>query len=157
MANEQLVTQQQPGVNTGKTKPKMHVPAEQVAYANMINYGQWIGMAMLVVTFFIYMSGMMPGLISPDQVAQTWHLSCDEFLEVNNMPHGWNWLGMLGYGNYLSLVGIAWLAGLTIIAYTVFLVPAYFKQKDIPFLSIVTIEIIVLVLAASGILGSGGH
>ncbi|MTI81264.1 MAG: DUF1634 domain-containing protein [Firmicutes bacterium] len=155
MAKEQLATQQAPG--TSSPKPKMHVPAEQVAYAKMINYGQWIGVGILVVTFFIYMSGIMPGLVAPEQVAQTWNLSATEFLEVNQLPHGWAWLGMLGYGNFLSLLGIAWLAVLTIVAYLAFLVPAYMKQKDIPFLTIVIVEVLVLTLAASGILGSGGH
>ncbi|MBM7853996.1 putative membrane protein [Desulfohalotomaculum tongense] len=156
MAKEQLAAQQAPK-SSGKVQSKMHVPAEQVAYANMINYGQWLGVGILVITFFIYMSGMMPGFVPPSEVAQTWHLSCEEFLKTNGMPHGWEWLGMLRYGNFLSLLGIAWLAGLTIIAYLAFLVPAYLKQKDTPFLTIVAVEIIVLVLAASGILGSGGH
>jgi len=37
------------------------------------------------------------------------------------------------------------------------LIPSYIKQKDTFFLVISILEVCVLVLAASGILGSGGH
>ncbi|MEG6616870.1 DUF1634 domain-containing protein [Peptococcaceae bacterium 1198_IL3148] len=155
MANSQLAKQQ---VNTAVTnQPLMNVPAEQVAYAKMINYGQWLGLAVLVVTFLLYVTGMVPGMVHPSEIAQNWHLSAHEYLEVTGSPTGWEWLGMLNYGNFLSLLGVAWLGGLTIIAYLIFLVPAYLKQKDIAFFTIAITEVIVLVVAASGILGSAGH
>ncbi|SFH43253.1 hypothetical protein SAMN05660649_05184, partial [Desulfotomaculum arcticum] len=37
------------------------------------------------------------------------------------------------------------------------LLPAYIKKKDIPYTAIVVAEILVLSLAASGILKVGGH
>lgn len=156
MAKAQIAEQQKSNTSA-KAQPKMHVPAEQVAYANMINYGQWLGLAMLIVTFFLYVTGMVPGMVHPSEIAQNWHLSAHEYLEVTGSPTGWAWLSMLNYGNFLSLLGVAWLAGLTIIAYLLFLVPAYLKQKDTAFLTIVITEIIVLAAAASGIFGSGGH
>lgn len=154
MAKGQLAEQK---TNTTASQPKMHVPSEQIAYAKMINYGQWLGLGMLIVTFFLYVTGMVPGLVHPSEIAQNWHLSAHEYLALTGSPTGWEWLSMLGYGNFLSLLGVAWLAGLTIIAYLIFLVPAYLKQKDTAFLTIAVTEVIVLVAAASGILGSGGH
>jgi hypothetical protein len=154
MANSQLAEQKS---NTAVSQPKMYVPAEQIAYAKMINYGQWLGLGLLIVTFMLYATGMVPGMTHPSEVAQNWHLSAHEYLEITGSPTGWDWLTMLGYGNFLSLLGVAWLAGLTIIAYLMFLVPAYLKQKDTAFLTIAVTEVIVLVAAASGILGSGGH
>ena len=156
MAKHQLAAQTSP---TGSTQqqPKMYVPKEQIAYAKMINYGAVIGIILLTVTFAAYVSGLVPGFVSPEQVAANWNLSAEEFLQATNAPHGWAWLSMLNYGNFLSLIGIAWLAGLTILAYLMFLVPAYLKQKDVPFLTIAITEVIVLIVAASGILGTGGH
>ncbi len=37
------------------------------------------------------------------------------------------------------------------------LIPAYIRKKDWPFLVIVILEVLALMLAASGVLGTGGH
>ena len=36
---------------------------EQIAYANILNVGMWIGLAVAVITFFIYISGVMPRFV----------------------------------------------------------------------------------------------
>lgn len=157
MAKQQLAPQSAHSASPKQGLPKMYVPKEQIAYAKLVGLGSNIGIAVLVITFLVYIFGLVPGLVTPEQTAANWHLSTSEYLQATNSPSGWAWLGMLNYGNFLSLLGCAWLGILTIIAYLVFLVPAYFKQKDVPFFTIAVVEVIVLVLAASGILGSGGH
>ena len=62
----------------------------------------------------------------------------------------------MGTGYYLNFIGIAMLAGLTILCYLVIL-PILIKKKDTPYVIIAIIEIAVLVLAASGLLKTGGH
>jgi len=63
---------------------------------------------------------------------------------------------MLGYGDYLNYIGLALLGTLTIAGYLI-LLPAYLKKKDMAYTAIVIIEVLVLSLAASGILKVGGH
>ncbi|WP_347490688.1 DUF1634 domain-containing protein [Desulfoscipio sp. XC116] len=137
--------------------PRIEVPAEQIKYANMLLYCSWTGIGILVVTFLLYMSGMMGSFIPPAEVSQYWGMSVHEYLEATGAPHGWEWLGMLGNSDYLNLIGIAFLALLTIAGYLTLLLPAYLRKKDIPYTTIVVLEIAVLTLAASGILKVGGH
>ncbi len=63
---------------------------------------------------------------------------------------------MLNKGDFINFLGIAFLALLTIICYIV-LFFGYVKKKDKIYATIVIAEILVLALAASGLLGSGGH
>jgi hypothetical protein len=51
---------------------------------------------------------------------------------------------------------MAWLGALTVIGYFI-LFPAYLRKKDNIYSTIVAVEVVVLTLAASGLLGSGGH
>lgn len=136
---------------------KVDVPDYQIKYANLLLYGSWAGIAVLVITFFLYVSGIMPGYIPPAEMAQYWSMSSSEFLHEAGLHGGWEWLGMLGKGDFVNYLGIAFLAGLTVLGYLTLLLPAFLKKKDNAFVAIVVAEILVLVLAASGILGSGGH
>jgi hypothetical protein len=43
------------------------------------------------------------------------------------------------------------------VGYLVLLLPAYIRKKDLSYAAIVTVEILVLTLAASGILKVGAH
>lgn len=140
-----------------KAVPKVDVPPEQIAYANMLQYCSWAGIGMLVLTFFLYVSGLIKSFVPPGDMPLYWSLSANEFLVATGAPMGWGWLGMLGYGDFLNLVGIAFLALLTILGYLVLLLPAYIRKKDVVYASIVIAEILVLGLAASGVLAVGAH
>ena len=59
-------------------------------------------------------------------------------------------------GDFLNFVGIALLAVLTLICY-LFLIAGYKRRKDWAYFVIAILEVAVLALAASGILGTGGH
>ncbi|THB64785.1 MAG: hypothetical protein D6E12_14060 [Desulfovibrio sp.] len=78
------------------------------------------------------------------------------YILITESPSGWEWANLLGTGDYLNFVGLALLALLTIVCYMI-LVPGFLRQKDYIYTTIAVVEIIVLVVAASGILGSGGH
>jgi len=140
-----------------KAVPKIDVPAEQMAYANLLLYCSWAGIAMLALTFLIYMSGLLSPFIPASEMPMYWGMSAHDFLAETGAPIGWGWLGMLGYGDFINLIGIAFLALLTIVGYLVLLLPAYFRKKDVAYTSIVVVEILVLSLAASGILAVGAH
>ncbi len=79
-----------------------------------------------------------------------------DFNVALNAPTGWNWVGLVGKGDYLNFVGIAMLSGLTILCYLVIL-PILFRKKDTAYAIIAIAEVLVLSLAASGLLKVGGH
>lgn len=135
---------------------QVQVAPEQIKYANLLLYGSWAGIAVLAVTFMLYVAGITPAYIDPAQIQQYWGMKSSAYLEAAKVPHGWGWLRMVGYGDFLSLVGMAWLGALTVIGYLI-LLPAYLRKKDAIYSAIVALEVLVLVLAASGLLGTGGH
>jgi hypothetical protein len=129
---------------------------EQIAYAKVLNTLMFLGLAIIVVTFIIYMSGILTSFVPPQEIPNYWGMASKDFIHSLNAPTGWGWLALVGKGDYLNFVGIALLAGLSIICYLVIL-PILMRKKDIPYVVIAIIEVAVLSLAASGILKSGGH
>ncbi|MCL6639719.1 MAG: DUF1634 domain-containing protein [Firmicutes bacterium] len=139
-----------------KTAAKVEVAPEQLKYANLLLYGSWAGIVILAVTFALYMSGLVTSYVPVAEMPQYWGMKASDYLVATGAPHGWGWLSMIGYSDYLNLVGIALLGALTVIGYLI-LLPAYLAKKDAIYAGIVAAEILVLTLAASGILKSGGH
>ena len=136
--------------------PDTNAPAEQIAYANILFYGCWSGLALMIVTYFLYVSGIMEPYVSMELVTKFWALPVHDYLTENNVPTGWGWATLLAKGDFLNFTGIALLAGLTIVGY-IPLIFAYLKKKDMPFAIIALLEVIVLCVAASGIVGGGAH
>ena len=129
---------------------------EQFAYAKVLNIGMFLGLALIVVTFIIYMSGILSSFIPPQDIPKYWGMKSKDFIHMFHAPTGWAWLAMINKGDYLNFIGIALLAGLTILCYLVIL-PILMRKKDTAYVVIAIIEVAVLTLAESGILKSGGH
>ncbi len=129
---------------------------EQVLYAKILNIGMLIGLAGLVVAFIIYCTGILEPLIPLEKVQSYWILSVHEYLEQSGIQAGWAWFGNLQYGDMLNFLPIAFLSLLTIVCYIAIL-PGLIRKKDTAYVVIAVLAIIVLAVAASGILGTGGH
>jgi hypothetical protein len=138
------------------SNPKTAASEEQMAYAGVLNIGMWLGLAVLVITFFIYISGVLPSFVPIDDLPKYWGLRVHDFNVTLNAPTGWGWAAMVGKGDYLNFVGIAILSGLTILCYLVIL-PILVRKKDTAYVVIAILEVLVLSLAASGLLKVGGH
>jgi hypothetical protein len=136
--------------------------SEQLVYAKVLEIGMYIGLALLFVTFALYVSRAVSPAVPLDKVANYWHLGVDEYLETVNEeylhlehpPTGWAWMTMLGKGDFLNFVGIATLAGVTIICYMA-IVPTLLRKKDTAYLVMAIAEVLILSLAASGLLSVG--
>ena len=136
---------------------QVKVPEEQVQYANILFWGAWLGIALMVVTYFVYVGGVLEPHIPLEEVPNVWGLRVTEYVAKYGIPLGWGWAGLVGKGDFFNFLGIALLAGMTVICFLVTLIPAYLKQKDKPLLAVSVLEIIVLTVAASGLLGVAGH
>ena len=128
---------------------------EQMLYASILNKGMLAGMAILLITFGLYVFGILEPYVPVEELPQYWHLSVDEYLKALDMPAGWGWLSMLGFGDVINFVGVAFLAGVTIICYAA-IVPTLMKNKDTIYAVIAILEVIVLTAAATGLV-AGGH
>lgn len=130
--------------------------SEQRAYAAILDKGMKIGLVVIIITFIIYLSGILTPYIPVHDLPKYWGMSVHKYLEETGIQPGWAWLKMLGKGDFLNFIGIAFLAGVTVICY-LRIIPILFRKKDIAFGIIAILEVLVLVLAASGLLKSGGH
>lgn len=135
---------------------KTKASEEQIVYANLLSKGMLFGLAVLIITFLIYVSGVLPSYIPIDELPQHWGKRVYTFNQDLGLPTGWGWVKNVGKGDYLNFVGIALLSGLTIVCYSA-IMPILKRKKDTAFFFIALAEVLVLVLAASGILKSGGH
>ncbi len=129
---------------------------EQTLYANVLEKGMYIGLLTLFVTFLIYVLGLIELKIPMSELPKYWQMSSSEYLHAAGIGDGWGWVRLLGYGDFLNFLGIALLAGVTIICY-IAIIPTLLRKNDLVYAGIAVAEVLVLTLAASGILGTGGH
>ncbi len=134
--------------------PRDYASDEQRLYAKWLDYGTRIGFVVLVGTFLAYVSGIVPAAIDLDDLPKYWTLPVNEYLAATGAPSGWGWVRHLGSGDYLNFLGVAILGGVTIVCY-LRLLPALMATGDRVFAVICAIEIVVLVVAAVGLVGAG--
>ncbi len=131
-------------------------PPEQIKYADLLYYGAWIGIFLMAITYAVYVTGILKPLIPLHEVPNYWSMSVHDYLAQTGAPTGWGWAALLHRGDYLNFIGIAVLALMTIVCYFI-LISAYSKKKDTAYMVIAIAEVVVLCVAASGLLGAGGH
>ena len=143
-------------MNTTQNSDDLKPSREQLLYANILFIGAWGGIAILFVTYFLYATGVVAPHVDKMAVIQHWGQGVHEYLVATNSPQGWGWVALLGKGDFMNFIGLVLLAAMTIFCYF-FLIKGYGRQKDYTYMIICALEVLVLLVAASGILGSGGH
>ena len=133
-----------------------YVTEEQIAYAKILDLGMKLGLLLLVISFAIYVFGIFTPHVPLEDLPKYWKLSVHDYLQQTGIEPGWAWLSMLHKGDFLNFLGIAFLAGVSIICY-ISIIPTLFRKGDTIYAFLAIAEVLVLVLAASGILKSGGH
>lgn len=131
-----------------------YVTPEQLAYADLLGVGIKIGRHLLAGTFVLYVLGIIPAKIPLSQLPAYWSMAADQYSNLVGIGTGWDWLTLIGYGDYMNFLGIAFLSGLTIVCYLRVL-PFSLQRKDFVSGTIIVLEVIVLSVAASGLLIAG--
>ena len=139
-----------------KSNPSIKASPEQFLYARILEKGMFIGLITLLVTFALYTLGIMKPYIPLNELSNYWPHGVTEYLHTANVETGWSWVKMLGYGDFVNFIGIVILAGVTVICY-LSIVPTLWRNKDKVYALLAVLEAVILCVAASGILGSGGH
>ncbi len=129
---------------------------EQILYASILNKGMMIGFLGLCATFAVYALGILSPMIPIGEVQHYWVMSVADYLQESGIKAGWAWAGNLSYGDMLNFAPIAFLSGLTVVCYLA-IIPGLLRKKDKAYVVLAVLEVVVLSVAASGILGSGGH
>jgi hypothetical protein len=142
---------------TGESKPaEILVSEEQRTYATWLDRGMRLGFGLLVVTFVLYVTGIVKPFVDLQELPRLWGLSAADFRQAAGSPAGWGWLRLAGTGDYLNFFGIVLLATVTVPCYLRVL-PIFHAARERVFVVIVVLEVAVLALAASGLLVLGGH
>jgi len=124
-------------------------------YARVLEWGMWIALVLVAVTFLIHATQLLPPRVAFEDLPRLWSMRCSEYLQATGASTGWGWAATLHYGDCLAMIGIALLASLSVVSY-VHLIPHLLRDRDYTSVAITTAEILVIALAASGVL-AGGH
>ena len=137
-----------------KTNDRLKATPEQLLYAGILEKGMYLGLLILFITYALYVFGIMDPYIPLDKISDYWSMNVHDYLEHAEIKNGWAWLGMLKYGDFINFIGIALLAGVTIMCYAA-IVPTLLKSKDTVYAILAVLEVVILSAAASGILAVG--
>ncbi len=131
---------------------KGFVSDEQLRYAQWLDLGTRVGLVLLVASFALYVSGLVPPHIPVADLPALWVLPVDQYLAATGLQGGWSWLGQLRSSDMMNFAGIAFLSLVTVGCY-LRLAASYLRNRDTACALIALAEIVVLVLAASGLVG----
>ncbi|MFN3505185.1 MAG: hypothetical protein ACK4Y7_03120 [Caldimicrobium sp.] len=129
---------------------------EQLAYAVILDWGMKLGLVAIVITFIIYIFQILPPYIPFNELIKLLKLNVHQFLEATGISSGWTWLKLISKGDFLNFLPIAFLAALTIFCY-IRIIPIFIRKKDSIYTILAIIQVLILLLAASGLLKVGGH
>ncbi|MDG4475302.1 hypothetical protein [Thiovibrio frasassiensis] len=135
---------------------------EQLQYAAILEKGMYAGLALMVITFALYVLRVLPPIVPRSEISTYWSMPVHDYLVAINtnflhwetLPTGWSWMKLLGYGDFLNFLPVAILAGVTILCYMV-ITPGLFARGDKAMAFMAIAEAVILTLAASGLLSVG--
>lgn len=130
------------------------MPDEQARYARWLQWGTRVGLALLLLSFAVYLTGLVPSHVPRRHLPELWSLPVGEYLRRTGTSAGWGWLALIGHGDVANLIGIAVLASCSLPA-LFSLVPLYAARGDRVYAGLCIVEAAVLAFAASGIVGAG--
>lgn len=133
---------------------KMKPSEEQLSFASILQSISLGGLGILLVGFIVYLSGLLPTFVPASKIPQYWGLRVDEFVEKTGVPTGWHWVPLIHHGDMVAFIGIVILAATSLMAF-IFILPTFVKKKDWAYSVIIALQIIVLLLAASGLISGG--
>jgi hypothetical protein len=126
----------------------------ELIYARWLAWGTRASLTVLIGCFFVYVLGLVEPLVPAAELVRLWTLPVGEYLAASGAPTGWRWLGYLGKGDYLNLLGIAMLCLITALCYAR-IVPVLLKSDRLS-ATLAILQILVLLMAASGLLSGHG-
>jgi len=145
------------------TRPELPpINEEQLLYARILEVGVLAGLATLLVTFGLYVLGLVEPAIPMHELPRYWTLNVHDYLEAINRDHlhrdhlvvGWSWISALRFGDYLNFLGIVLLSAVTVVCY-VGILPTLLRKRDWAYSCMAALEAMILSLAASGLLQAG--
>lgn len=123
----------------------------QDAYAGLLVWFVRVALLALFVTFVLYAAGVVPSELPVSEVPDSWHLSAEEYAAATGAPAGWAWIGALGEGRTLAFAALVLFPLGTLVMVTAAIV-LYLRNRVPAYAVITLLELVVLVIAATGVL-----
>jgi hypothetical protein len=102
-----------------KDDERLQPTPDQIVYANMLTFGVWLGLAMMIVFYCLYVFGVITPHVSFEMVTANWGKGVHQYLEATHTPNGWGWLYLVGKGDFLNYIGFGFIAMLTNICFVI--------------------------------------
>ncbi|MFR8277131.1 MAG: DUF1634 domain-containing protein [Desulfovibrio fairfieldensis] len=142
-------------MNTVDLKKEIKASPAQLRYADTLFYGALIGFVLMLITYALYVLGVLEPQVPLTELPRLWTGSAADYRAAGHIPQGWGWLALVGKGDICNFLGIVFLAAhhhlLLQLAWSLI------RRKQWLMTTIALLEVLVLSLAASGILVAGGH
>jgi hypothetical protein len=124
---------------------------EQLRYARAVDAGMKSGLAILIAGFAVYAFEILPARVPLEDLSRVWTLSASDYMHAIGAPDRWGWLALLRHGDVLPLLGIAVLSAIPLVALLA-AISCYITRRDWIYLVVASLQVGVLLLAASGAL-----
>lgn len=135
-------------------KESLAVQADAQRYALLLDWGTRVGLVLLVLSFTAYVTGLLAPHVPLERLPSLWNLPVDTYHAVTHTPEVFDWMALIRHGDRINMIGIAVLAGCSVPPLLA-LIALFLKQRDAVYAVICAFEVMVLLLAASGVLTSG--
>lgn len=136
------------------TDPAAVQPPEQLRYARVLDWGTWLGLSLLLASFAAYVFGWVDAHVPLQRLPAVWGQPVARYLELTGTPTGWGWLALAHRSDIAGLLGIAALAGCSLMSLLAVL-PIYARRGDRAFVAVCVADVAVLLVAAAGWIGGG--
>jgi len=148
------MTEEQPATDAHPDACPTDASPAQMLFARILRAGTLVGLGILTVTYAVYVFGAMDPYVPLDELPRCYCLSANEYLDKAEIEPGWSSFLDVGHADSLCFLGLVTLAGLSLVCYLGVL-PLLLKRRDKIYVVMAVVQIIVLGLAASGILTGG--
>lgn len=125
----------------------------ELIYARWLDWGTRLALAVLIITFFSYVLGVLEPWVPLEQLPGVWNLPVSQYLDAISGPRGWSWLALAARGDFANFAGIALLSLVTLVCY-VRLLAALLAAGRTRYALLAAAQVLVLLAAAAGVFGS---
>lgn len=133
---------------------KIEIHHEQLAYAGVLDRLSHLAILFIGASYAAYVLDLLPQGISIADIAANWHLRASEMQSTLHAPLGWSFMAdpsSLGRGDTLSYLSII-LVCMIPVACLLFTAPAFLREKRPAFVVLSLLQVLILLVAATGIL-----
>ena len=116
-------------------------------YASTLEFLSITGMILISLAFALE---LLPTSVALERVTELWHLDSATFADEAGISTGWSWIDSIFTGFGISFAALELLAVFALVAIGR-LIPVYVKEKDNWYLAIVVAQVVVFLVAATGI------